>query len=61
LLFITKQPKARINPAFARSLLTKFIHSEKGLEVLEAEDRALPAPPPPVPAPFRSRSQVARS
>jgi RNA polymerase sigma-70 factor, ECF subfamily len=39
-LFITKQPKARINPGFARFLLTKFIHSEKGLEVLEAEDRA---------------------
>lgn len=40
LLFITKQPKARINPGSARFLLTKFIDSAKGLEVLEAEDRA---------------------
>ncbi len=40
LLFITKQRKARINPGCARFLLTKFIDSEKGLEVLEAEDRA---------------------
>src|SRR5258708_37041884 len=40
LLFITKQPTARINPGSARFLLAKFIDSEKGLEVFEAEDRS---------------------
>ena len=40
LLFIRKQPKARINPGTARFSLTEFIRSGTGPEVLEAEDRA---------------------
>jgi RNA polymerase sigma-70 factor, ECF subfamily len=40
LLFIRKQPKARINPGSARFSLTECIRSGKGSEVLEAEDRA---------------------